>query len=115
MNFAPAKNGKIIRLCIKLHNYVIRKSKEAGSDYGTVGVFHDDNVHPQYYGIKPLQGDGPNGNSDFGFLATQANADEQILFSTLDVDSSRLDSMVADIESSSIRCPEYNVERNEYN
>jgi hypothetical protein len=80
-----------------------------------VGVFHDDYVHPQCYGIEPLQGDGPNGNSDFGFLATQSDADEQILFSTTDIDSSRRDSMVADIESFSIRRPVYNVERNEYN
>ena len=55
LNFASAKIGKIIRVCTKLHNYVIRKSKEAGSDYGTVGVFHDDNVHPQCYGMEPLQ------------------------------------------------------------
>ena len=55
LNFASAKNIKIICVCTKLHNYVIRKSKEAGSDYGTVGVFHDDNVHPQCYGMEPLQ------------------------------------------------------------
>ncbi len=55
LNFASAKIGKIIRVCTKLYNDVICKSKEAGSDYGTVGVFHDDNVHPQCYGIEPLQ------------------------------------------------------------
>jgi hypothetical protein len=36
LNFASVKNAKIIHVCTKLHNYVIRKSKEAGDDYGTV-------------------------------------------------------------------------------
>jgi hypothetical protein len=71
----------------------------ANSSPGTVGVFHDDNVHPKCYGFEPLQGDGPNGKSNFGFLATQSDADEQILFSTTDIDSSHRDSMVEDIES----------------
>jgi hypothetical protein len=115
MNFVPAKNAKIIRVCTKLHNYVICKSKEAGSDYGTVGVFEDDVVDPCCYGIEQLQGDGPNGNSDFGFLATQSDFDEQILISTTEIDSSRRDSIVADFESFSIMHPVYNVEHNEYN
>jgi hypothetical protein len=56
-----------------LHNYVICKSKEAGSDYQTVGLFENDVVDPCCYGIEQLQGDGPNGNSDIGFLATQSD------------------------------------------
>ncbi len=44
LNSASVKNAKIIRACTKLHNYVIRKSKEAGDDYGTVGVFYGDVV-----------------------------------------------------------------------
>jgi hypothetical protein len=42
MTFASAKNAKIICECTKMHNYVICKSKEAGSEYGTVGVFYGD-------------------------------------------------------------------------
>jgi hypothetical protein len=107
------KMQKIICVCTKLHNYVIRKSKEAGDDYGTVGVFYGDVVDPQSYGIILLQGGGPNGNSDFGFLPTQSNIVEQALFSTMNIDSSRRDSIVADLESFSIRRPVYDVERNE--
>ena len=62
LNSASVKNAKIIRACTKLHNYVIRKSKDAGDDYGTVGVFYGDVANPQSYGIIPLQGGGPNGN-----------------------------------------------------
>jgi hypothetical protein len=113
LNFTSVKNAKIIRVCTKLHNYVICKSKEAGDDYGTVGVFYDDVVDTQSYGIIPLQGGGPNGNSDFGFLTTQSNVVEQALFSMADIDSSRRNSIVADLESFSIRRPVYNVERNE--
>ena len=98
-----------------MHNYVICKSKEAGDDYGTVGAFYGDVANPQSYGIIPLQGGGPNGNSDFGFLPTQSNVVKQALFSTTDIDSSRRDSIVADLESFSIRRPVYYVERNEYN
>ncbi len=115
MNFTPAKNAKNICVCTKLHNYVIHKSKEAGSNYGTVGVFEDDVIDPCCYGIEQLQRDEPNGNSDFGFLATQSNFDEQILFSTTEIDSSHHEGIVADLESFSIRHPVYNVEHNEYN
>jgi hypothetical protein len=62
-----------------------------------------------------LQGDGPNDNSDFGLLATQSDAEKQILFSTTDIDSSRHNCVVAELESFSIRHPVYNVEHNEYN
>jgi hypothetical protein len=62
-----------------------------------------------------LQGDGSNGNSNFGFLITQSDFDEHILFSTTESDGSHHDSILADIESFSIRRPVYNVERNEYN
>jgi hypothetical protein len=117
LNFASVKNAKIICVCTKLHNYVICKSKEAGEDYGTVGVFYGDVVDPQFYGIIPLQGGDPGGTSDFGFLPlrTQSDIVEQALFSTADIDSSRRDSIVADLESFSIRHPVYNVECNEYN
>ena len=98
-----------------MHNYVIPKSKEAGDDYGIAGVFYGDVVDPQSYGSIPLQGGGPNDNSDFGFLTTQYNIVEQALFSTTDIDSSRRNSIVADLESFSIRRPVYYVERNEYN
>jgi hypothetical protein len=70
LNFTSVRNAKIILVCTKLHNYVICKSKEAGEDYGTVGVFYVDVVDPQFYGIIPLQGGGPNGNSDFVFTNT---------------------------------------------
>ncbi len=115
LHFAPAKNAKIFCVCTKLQNNVICKSKEAGSNYGTVGVFEDDVVDPRCYGIEQLQGDWPNGNSDFGFLTTQSNFDKQILFSTTEIDGSRHDCILADIESFSIRRPVYYVEHNEYN
>jgi hypothetical protein len=114
LNFHSAKNAKIIRVCVKLHNYVIRKAKEIGDDYGTVGVFDGDVVDPQQYGIEPLQGGNPNDNSAFGFLPTYPDVDEQELFSTTDVDSSRRDNIVADLQSFSIRRPVYNVVRNSY-
>jgi hypothetical protein len=96
MKFTPAKNAKIICECTKLHNYVICKSKEAGSSHGTVKLFENDVVDPCCYGIEQLQGDSPNGNRDFGFLVTQSNFDKQILFSTTEMNSSHRDSIVAD-------------------
>ncbi len=115
MNFHSAKNAKLIRVCTKLHNYVICRAKEIGNSYDTVEVFDGDVVDPQQYGIDPLQGGGPKGNSDFVFLPTHPDVEEQELFSTTDVDSSRCDSMVADIQSFSItRRPKFNVERNSY-
>ena len=105
---------KHIRVCAKLHNYVIRKAKETGDDYDTVGLFDGDVVDPQQFGIEPLQVGGPNDNSDFVFLPTHPDVDEQDLFSTTDVNRSRRDSMVADLQSFSIRRPKFNVERNSY-
>ena len=114
LNFHSAKNAKIVRVCTKLHNYVIRRAKEIGNkDYDTVGVFNGDVVDPQQYGIDPLQGGSPNGNSVF-FLQTHPDVDEQDLFSTTGVDCSRRNSMVADIQSFSIRHTKYNVECNSY-
>ncbi len=49
------------------------------------------------------------------FLPTQSDLFEQALFSMTDINNSHRDSIVADLESFSIRCPVYNVERNEYN
>jgi hypothetical protein len=72
-----------IRVCTKLHKYVIQKSKEAGSNYGTVGLFEIDVIDPCCFEIEQLQGDGPNGNSAFGFLATQSNFDKLIFFQLL--------------------------------
>jgi hypothetical protein len=114
LNFHSAKNAKIIYVCTKLHNYVIRRAKEIGNNYDIVGVFDGDVVDPQQYGIDPLQGGGPNGNSDFEFLPTHPDVDEQELFSTTYVDSSRRDSMVAGIQLFSIRHPKFNVEHNSY-
>jgi hypothetical protein len=53
-NFAPAKNAKIIHVCTKLHNYVIRKSKKTGGNYGTVGLFENAVVDPCCCGIEQL-------------------------------------------------------------
>jgi hypothetical protein len=114
LNFHLAKNAKIIRVCTKLHNYVIRRAKEIGNNNYIIGLFNGDIVDPQQYGIDPLQGGGPNGNCDFEFLPTRPDVDEQELFSTTDVDSSRCDNIVADLQSFAIRRPQYNVERNSY-
>ncbi len=115
LEFCFCQKCNIFCVCTKLYNYAICKSMEAGVDYGTVGVFYGDVVDPQNYGIEPLQGGAPNGNSDFVSLPTQSNVDKQALFSTTDIDSSCHDSIVADLESFSIRRPVYNAERNEYN
>ena len=113
--FSFCQKCKKNRVCTKLHNYVISKAKERGNeDYDTVGVFNGDVVDPQQYGIDPLRGGGPNGNSDFDFLQIHPDVDEQDLFSTTDVDCSRCDSMVADLQSFSIRHPKYNIESNSY-
>jgi hypothetical protein len=114
LNFHSAKNAKNICVCTELHNYGIRRAKEIGNDYDTVGVFDGDVVDPQQYGIDPLQGGGPKGNSDFGFLPTHPDVDEQELFSTTDVDSSHRNNMAADIQLFSIRRQKFNVEHNSY-
>jgi len=75
---------------------------------------YDNVVDPLQYGIDPLQGGSPNSNSDFVFLQTHPDVDEQDLFSTTGVDGSRRDSMVAVIQLFSIRHPKYNVEHNSY-
>ena len=115
LNLHSAKYAKKNHVRTKLHNYVICKAKEIGNeDYDTVGVFDGDVIDPQQYGIDPLQGGGQNVNSDFVFLQTHPDVDKQDLFSTTDVDCSRRDNMVADIQSFSIRHPKYNVESNSY-
>jgi hypothetical protein len=88
--------------------------KEIGNNYDTVGVFDGDVVDPEQYGIDPLRGGCPNSNSDFGFLPTHPDVEEQELFSTTDVNSSHCNNMVADIQLFSIRRPKFNVEHNNY-
>ena len=114
MNFHSAKNANIICVCTKLHNYVICKAKEIGNDYDTVGVFDGDVIDTQQYGIEPLRGGSPNDYSDFGFLPTYPDIDEQELFSTTDVHSSCCNSIVADLQLFSIRRQVYNVVHNRY-
>ena len=48
------------------------------------------------------------------FLQTHPDIGKQDLFSTMDVDCSCRDNMVAVIQSFSIRHPKYNIERNSY-
>ena len=100
--------------CTKLHNYDICKGREIGNDNDTIGIFNGGIIDPQQYGIDPLQGGGPNGNCEFGFLPTHPDIEEQDLFSTTDVDSSRRNNIVADLQSFAIRRPQYNVKRNSY-
>jgi hypothetical protein len=77
LNFHSTKNAKIIRVSAKLLNYVIHKANEIGDDYDTVGLFDGDVVDPQQYGIEPLQGGGPNDNSDFN-----VNSEDYIIVDT---------------------------------
>ena len=88
LNFHSYKNAKIICICTKLHNYAVCKSKEAGNDYDTDGIFDGDVVDSQKHETDSLQGGDPSGNSDFGFLPTHPDVDKQNLFSTTDVNSS---------------------------
>ena len=115
LNFANAKNAKIVRVCTKLHNFCIRMDQLEGG--GRIGQFLGDTVVPSQYGIDPLYGEG-NQNSSFGYLDTQPDPDDDgtvhppIFTSSLIPDASLRASFVADIASRGLRRPPHNRERN---
>ncbi len=79
LNYSTQKNAQIIRICTKLHNYVIRMAQADGDEYGTVGSFCCDTINPLAHGFVPLNVDGQV--SEFGFLATSNVDDEATSFS----------------------------------
>ena len=101
LNFSNAKNAKIIRVCTKLHNYCIRMQQLEGG--GRIGPIHSDNIDPAMYGIDPLAV-GEHGTRTFGFMETTDPAAPHT-YSTLTADSSRRDSLVADVESRMLQRP----------
>ena len=115
LNFANAKNAKIVRVCTKLHNFCIRMDQLEGG--GRIGQFLGDTVVPSQYGIDPLYGEG-NQHSSFGYLDTQPDPDDDgtvhppIFTSSLLPDASLRASFVADIASRGLRRPPHNRERN---
>ena len=119
LNFSTRKNAQIIRVCTKLHNFVIRMAHAEGNGAGRVGQFQEDTVedtvNPLAYGILPLECRAGK-VSVFGFLES-SNVDNDFTPTScslqwMDFDSSRRDACVADIISSGIRRPRYNIDRN---
>ena len=114
LSYSTRKNAQIIRVCTKLHNFVIRMDQAHGEDSGRVGAFSGETVSPLAHGILPLSVNGHV--SEFGFLPS-SNVDDETT-STLspqwvDYDSSRRTSCLADVASSGIRRPRYNLDRND--
>ena len=123
----PKNNAKIIRVCMKLHNFCIRMEQRDGG--GRLGPALDADFNPADFGILTLEG------NPFGFLET-SGIDEEC-DGTFDdglgmgqdsgmsnlhspdmecvayiVDSSRRDEIVDDIIERQIVRPSYNISRN---
>jgi hypothetical protein len=86
-----------------------------GNGAGRVGRFQEDTVNPLTYGILPLEF-CPGQVSVFGFLES-SNVDDDFTPTScslqwMDFDSSRRDAWLADIISSGIRRPRYNIDCN---
>ncbi len=115
LNYSTQKNAQIIRICTKLYNYVIRMTQADGDEYGTVGSFCYDTVNPLAHGIVPLNVDGRV--SEFGYLPTYNVDDEATSFSLqlMDYDSSWREVCLANVISSSSRCPKINIDCNDNN
>ena len=115
LNCSSKKNAKIIRVCMKLHNYCIRMKQKRGE--GFVGRFEGNQPDPSSYGIIPLN-DGGNRNSQFGFLESGMDEDEAgppasaPSYSTLSPDPTRRAEIVADVVGRGLRRPASNVNRN---
>jgi hypothetical protein len=62
LNYSMPKNTQIIRVCTKLHNFVIHMAQAKGNGNGRIGQFHGNNVNPWMYGIEPM------GAREFGYL-----------------------------------------------
>ena len=114
LNFANRnrKNAQIIRVCTKLLNFVIHMSHAEGNGAGRVGPFQVDTVNPLTYGILPLEC-GAGQVSEFGFLeSSNVDDDSSCSLQWMDFDSNLHDACVADIISSGIRRPRFNIDHN---
>ena len=74
-----------------------------------IGLIDSDTVDPAQYDIDPL------GAQEFGYLETTEHPrdDQDYVYSSLDPNSSRCNSLVADIEFRILRRPVSNVQRND--
>jgi hypothetical protein len=105
LNYCTPKNAQIIRVCAKLHNFVIRMEQAEGNGNGRIEQFHGDNVNPQVHGIEPM------GGIEFGYLPS-SNVDDETSFNSLpwtDYDSSRREACLADVLSTGIWRPRYDI------
>ena len=69
----PWKNAKIVRVCMKLHNFCIRmKQKDGGGRIGKLSG----RVNLQNFEIEPLEGENGIGNSLMGFLPTHTDDED---------------------------------------
>ena len=106
LNYSTPKNAQIIRVCTKLHNFVIRMAQAEGNGNGRIGQFHGNNVNPRMYGIEPM------GAREFGYLpSSNVDDDDTSLYSLLwrDYDNGRCKSCMADVLSTGIRCPRFDI------
>jgi hypothetical protein len=80
-----------------------------------VGSFRHDTVNWLAHGIVPLNVDGQV--SEFGYLPTYIVDDEatSFLLQMMDYDSSWHEACLANVKSSSIRCPKINIDCNDKN
>ena len=85
-----------------------------GEDSGRVGAFSGETVSPVAHGILPLIVNGHV--SEFGFLPSSNVEDETtstLSSQWMDYDSSRRTSCLADVASSGIRHPRYNLDHSD--
>ena len=98
--------------CSKLHNFVICMAYAEGNGAGRVGQFQGDTVNPLTNGILPLEC-GAEQVNEFRFLeSSNVDDDSSCSLQLMDFDSSLCDVCVADIISSGIRRPRFNIDRN---
>jgi hypothetical protein len=112
LNYSTPKNTQIIRVCTKLHNFIIHMAQAEGNRNGRIGQFHEDNVNRWMYGIEPM------GAREFGYLpSSNVDNDDTSLYSLLwrDYDSGRHKSCMADVLSTGSWCPRFNINRNNIN
>ncbi len=103
LNFPTIKNLQIIRVCTKLHNFVIYMAQVERKGRGRIGPFQGNRVDPSAYGIAVLNDGGQNGNSIFGFLELLVVDDDiPASFWYMDFVDCWRNTMLADTESNGI-------------
>lgn len=103
LSYSIEKNAQIIRVCAKLHNFVIRMEQREGRGRGE-RIFSDI-IDPSEYGIDALKEHGP-----MGFIPT--STEDDFAFSIFETDSSLRNAIVAECTSRALRRPQHNVDRN---